>query len=1699
MLYPAGLRPRPALLATLSALALSATLAPDPARADPAAPRLERQTVPADSRQQTVLTVPRFGRYAIEASSAQGVGLQLVDRMEGPGAIMGAPGEADGRIDAFLEQGDYLIVTHPAEKAAGEVKLTAARSAELNDSPLRLEPDRLMATTLTDHHHRSWWIDLEKDRIVAFEAAGRHLADLRLWRDGNWLVEGEPTCGTIEPVTGQPVRRCTLTRQLPAGLYRLSAYGGPGSAWAEAGEQKTLHVRWGVTRIPGDGGRAQRVIGPFGVDRFRLDGSAREIGLSLPGPAEKGDVELSVAAYDPARPFAGGGFSDRITKESRVPTARVRVSVAKENVVTVSGPPGQPYTVQWFAPIGIEHVLGGEGPYYIATLHDGPPGDRMSASAFFTRGDGEEREVVDQTAIPLRTDRRYSRRFNLTGWSTIFLDVQQPGDFEFTAAGAELRIEPAIERPEDYETPEWSPGGVGLGLPTGLHVLQLRPLNAGPATVVELAIRPATWNPLSGGAAMPEPVELPPVVRRSRVELSHSRPLTLVRNAQGDAPVGLVMRPLPIDPTVPLPLTLMPGETLQVEARLPDGGRLEARSTDGTALRVATDGGFSEALPVAAGPATIRVQNPHDRPLVGALRLVLDRPTPAESPLPVERLGALPVFPTLASARPAAVTLDRNREKTWRVVVAEPALYILESTGLLQTAGNLRTRTRLGFARDEASGVGRNFRVARYLGQGEYQLTVSTRGASRGRLGVQLVTTPLIDGGALKPDIPARRTVPAGRAVAYTFDIAERGRYRLRSIGRGHTFRCRLEDGDGWPITRPEVDCDTTRAFEPGRYRVIVLPSAVETKRQTRLEPVRETARFVGHGPHALPARQSVRHVWREPTAGDRTPDWWDFTLSAASPVQFTLSEEMVGELMRRDGETMTRIERIAGGALAIELEPGDYRLAVRCGRRNDHVPYTLEMRPERLMAGHDRWIRPPAEIPLAVGAEGLFEITSEGSIDVRARLLDAEGRSLAVADDRPDGWNFRIARRLTPGDYTLRVEALDGDRGRSRIAMHAPTGIDGEPLVFESARALVPDGVTHHLPLPALGDGPGAPPALLARVQSAQNVGVAIEAQTGDGWTTLAQDTGTDTWIAARPVAGANHRLRLWSLDQRGLPATVTAFAPRPVQPSEAEAARGVDAEPGRAPAAVIALPTLLPGVFAVRGPSDLLACVDRCAPVGERPLAVGDRGLVLVSGAGAVSARRVVVGAEPVALTVPGDRPVRLDLAKAGGPRWIEARSPIGRPGVRLAGAPMAVGRQSSAVYAAEGASAVELTSGDGSPLEVRVRAVSLDRPTNDTVKGGVDTELAPGTGRLFALPAGHGPRITLSTGLAAVVGDGVVWAADGPSSSAPGPEKQVLVLNPGTAPARFRLVTVAGATDYGRLTAERPIELTATARGELRIPVAGAEARLRLAGAVDFATLVDADGRIGPAAGADVRTGGTLVLQYRPGPVLAWLEPTDGSRAGPWGSAGEPGVTLDGNAELPLDGADLVARVKLGAPGMLHLRAAAPFAAVARPEDGAERVELRPAGGRIDIWLPTGAGTIHLRGLAGAPLWGAAEATVSRATTIGEGPGPEVLLAPGEARPFRFTIERKGPIGVGVRAAADRVEATLLDARGAPIGEGPVQMPSLEPGSYVLVLRLPADAAPVNARPALAGVEPPDDTPPAEVIRKYLRLSGHTPAVN
>jgi hypothetical protein len=178
------------------------------------------------------------------------------------------------------------------------------------------------------------------------------------------------------------------------------------------------------------------------------------------------------------------------------------------------------------------------------------------------------------------------------------------------------------------------------------------------------------------------------------------------------------------------------------------------------------------------------------------------------------------------------------------------------------------------------------------------------------------------------------------------------------------------------------------------------------------------------------------------------------------------------------------------------------------------------------------------------------------------------------------------------------------------------------------------------------------------------------------------------------------------------------------------------------------------------------------------------------------------------------------------------------------------------------------------------------------------------------------------------------------------------------------------------------------------------------------------------------------------------------------------------------------------------VLHLSTDDLLVVVIRRPDGSLEDFVQTQAAPLDLLLAPGTTSLWLRNPDGGDLRGSADVLLSPVTAIGEGPGPETLLAPGAARYFSFSVQREGRVGVGVRSSPDTASCRLLDAAGRTIGDGVVQMSNLAPGSYLLAVHAPADGGPVAVRPALAGIVPPGSEPPEDVVRRYLRLSRGEP---
>jgi hypothetical protein len=1718
-------------------LTCSLLVVPSPAQERSAEPVLDRSVVSAQGAQTAQLRVPQFGRYSIRASSAQGTALQLVDRMAGPGSIEGVAGEEDGRLDVFLDRGEYRIVSHGHEQARGEAKLSVQAFTEASTaSAPRLIEDRLVEESLQDLQQRSWWLEVgPRSRLVTLEAAGRSLADLRLWKDGQWLVDAAPQIRVVQPHVGRPLLVCQLHTTLEPGLYLVSAYGGPSQPWAEESDEHPLYVRAGTPRL-GVAGRRRYDISPFGFDRYRVPGSATYFRLELP---EATQMTLDLGSYDPARPFRAADEHFEVDKRTLPPAVESRVSQQDaDRVVVVSGDAGQPYVLQHFEFLD-SYSFVGEREHWVSTIHSGHAADSADATGLLIESPGSSRSIAPyrEQTVELGGARTWRRRVNLLAPLTLYLNLRETTRYVFASEGvaARFRVEPfLLTRPQGYKPPDFRESGDAWNLDAGYYVLTVQPAKAGIAT---LTLRPmGIVDSLLEGVGLgsaPDANQVTGSVRFSEVFLKHDHRYTLYLNRQPGVTAGVIVRSLPLDLREPLPLWQKPGEAIEVAFAQAEPGALRAIAEDGVMLPVSVDGGeWRTRIEVTPGKHTARVQVRGDQAQTYALTFEPRRLDPAVALplLPDAARAEIPGFPSLTAGSPQHLDLAAGTSQTFAVTADEPALYRLESSGLLATLGNLRTRTIPSLQRASQNGVGRNFLIQGYLGSGDYQLTIAGEGPSAGHLGVSLQKASLQRGGYLTLYRPARTTLPTGEAAEYRFIITEPGEFRVRALGQGRRLRCRLEDHEGWPLVAPNGDADVTRSFEPGHYRFIVLPEATDAKVVSLIEPVPQPRTYTGHGPHRLPLAIVRDAVWLEPKSEEpRAPDVWTFEAPADMPLRIQLSGEMRAELIDADtGEHVLDVPALRG--YAGQLQKGRYRLEVVAARINSGVSYQIGVWPEPLVVELDRDVALPADLPLAVGEAAMIELSSFGDIDVRAQLLDSTGRRLAASDDRADDWNFHLASSLEPGAYRLRVDPVGRAYGSTRVSMRT-SAVAHEPALALPTTIEVALGDSARLYPLQLPEGQAL---FLASARTDEGVGLALEAKRGDAWLRVAYSSGREARVEV-PVStlSANeprYRLRLWSLDRRHSPVKLAVAAVVPTSETEQRLARGLPLVPveGFVPRPAVAAVALdRPGVLRIEHGSDARWCtgIDAACRAFEKVVAVPGRGLWVVTDSAdvAASARRWSATAEGESPAIPVTAVgVTVDLDPGTGPVLVRARSRVGQPGVRALAAGTSASSNSAFAAAARAAVAVSLYSnadtallwnaggGDAnaeSSLDVSVEAIRYaEVDTEGLTSGAASGALDAKSVRRFSLDRGAKRlRVALDVGLVAVLStrgevESVHWAdAATLAKSLETEAEELTLLHAGDQVARFAIESIPLPKVSDALSTATAFEARLDRAGTLDLRVASApvDVHVRVRGAAGEALLMTDGGRV--RRGTDLLLerglGGWLRVPHEPGLLVIWND--DGRQPGPWSirTAAEPS-RVEVPALLPLSGESVSWRVDLAGPAVLHVRSReAVIARVERGDHETPGVAVYASGAHIDEFLPDGQATLTLRAV-GGELSGTAELTMSPVIRIGEGLGPEVLLAPGATRFFSFQVDARGPIGVGVRASADVVEATLLSSSGAVIGKGPAQMPTLDAGTYWLALSAPSDESPVTAQATVVGLERPSSGPPEEVVRTYLERFRESP---
>lgn len=282
--------------------------------------------------------------------------------------------------------------------------------------------------------------------------------------------------------------------------------------------------------------------------------------------------------------------------------------------------------------------------------------------------------------------------------------------------------------------------------------------------------------------------------------------------------------------------------------------------------------------------------------------------------------------------------------------------------------------------------------------------------------------------GTLSPDGSVRASLSNGRGAIAPIEIASAGTYRLDLYALGRDLSARLEDSEGWPITAPGPLTRLDVKLEAGRYRLVVPPVDVDARMVARLRPVVAPALLEGHGPHPLAFGADRKFQWREPAARDmpRTPDVWTFALSGEANVDLSLTEGMVGEIIR--GEKASVGKFTATRPFSGKLAAGEYRVEARALGRDDRLDYTISLNADELQPDAPRFVGLPTKLDFVIAQDRVVNLTTFGRADLKGVLRDENGAVVERIAGRKDDWNIALARRLKAGRYSLLLTAMTAD-----------------------------------------------------------------------------------------------------------------------------------------------------------------------------------------------------------------------------------------------------------------------------------------------------------------------------------------------------------------------------------------------------------------------------------------------------------------------------------------------------------------------------------------------------------------------------------------------------------------------------------------------------------------------------------------------
>ncbi|MDR0330152.1 MAG: hypothetical protein LBH93_00365 [Chitinispirillales bacterium] len=972
----------------------------------------------ARGRREYALTARAWGRYAVEVKSAEGVSVEVVDKLRGAIARSGLSGEKDGRLEVFLEAGDYKVFTEGPPDAVGTLSLTVSRFSVVEDGSKGgygyLRPFEQASSKLGALEARAWWIFVPRDTLVYIEAMGRRLGALAVFRNGDWLAaESGAKAQELADGDGDEEGREHLNDVYDdeyGNRSRRSRRGGYGDEYGGDDEERGIH----------SGQAAGQPPEPDFVNRSVPEKALN--GLRIIRRLERG--KHLVVAY--------GGGADQYTVSDAAsplyvswmlkpldPSRQLSAKVNAGGVNRYAVPPKTKYLIESVdkktlrVDYNIINKDGGMGQAYGDTLRSHPlfRTNPIGAIEFSDRSSGQQ--VLSVSGAP-------GAGFKITPIGSLRLDYtpKESGEHRlFTVhtnyAGDNIGASGILVDLKDTSILALRVDTVSSDRPVRRKFNAFGAEQTSYVWVDETGAY--TFSP-SGGASnfhwrvkrfyVSEPRNYKaPSWMAGRSDVSLSKGLYVIEiNTQGNigaASFALfgkrlgsesLIKPLEPNPSIDIkPLTLEKGRAYRFY--LNDQG---------------------------AEYASIVVERYPAPPSENTAALYLTGEAAEKAELGTSQSAELKI------GTPQYVSLGVKGIKAYGFTIGEAGIYKIETLGRMHT--KLTARDRFGglsYSRS-GNGVGRNALIAEYFLPGSYMVVAETVGKSAGRMGVVLTKGEMVYGGRLQSGVDSRAAVKENGAVAYDFTADKKGRYLVESFGPSSEERGdsrmgkRLEDSNGWPLFRHGLKSPMTVELEKGAYKLYSLPAAYENYRVTRIEEAAERRTKVsGAGPHKININEPVTAVWVEASGKPQLPARFLFETTASAEMKISLSPDFNGELVSMAGKDTALIK--FDGVHSGVLRRGKYEIRVTPKSPRNHQPYELSVAATDLFDGIGYPSNGKEMLRVQVGAPGTYEIFSQGKAEVSARLY-AKDKKTEIARSGSDqrDWNFIIAEKLDSGTYYL-------------------------------------------------------------------------------------------------------------------------------------------------------------------------------------------------------------------------------------------------------------------------------------------------------------------------------------------------------------------------------------------------------------------------------------------------------------------------------------------------------------------------------------------------------------------------------------------------------------------------------------------------------------------------------------------------------